>query len=104
MSLSPIHGVTPAGNTNGVSGPLHDTPITVSPAARRAPEPAAAARPTDIEVEKAVSTLNDFTAMVAQDVRFSVDEDSGKTVVKVVDTNTQEVLRQFPSAEALSIA
>ena len=56
------------------------------------------------EVENALKTLNQLTAMVAQDVRFTMDEESGKTIVKVVDTATQEVLRQFPSAEALSIA
>lgn len=56
------------------------------------------------EVESALKTLNEFTAMVAQDVSFTMDEESGKTIVKVVDTATQEVLRQFPSAEALSIA
>ena len=56
------------------------------------------------EVENALKTLNDYTAMVAQDVSFTMDKESGKTIVKVVDTATQEVLRQFPSAEALSIA
>jgi flagellar protein FlaG len=60
--------------------------------------------PAPAEVESALKTLNEFTAMVAQDVRFTMDEESGKTIVKVVDTATQEVLRQFPSAEALSIA
>jgi len=60
--------------------------------------------PAPTEVDKALKTLNEFTAMVAQDVRFTMDEESGKTIVKVVDTATQEVLRQFPSAEALSIA
>ena len=77
----------------------------VPPAA--APEVAKAKgndNPAATEVEKALKTLNEFTAMVAQDVRFSMDEESGKTIVKVVDTATQEVLRQFPSAEALSIA
>ena len=83
----------------------------------RAPAPAAPAAqanatakiqnndsPAPTEVEAALKTLNEFTAMVAQDVSFSLDEESGKTIVKVVDTATQEVLRQFPSAEALSIA
>jgi flagellar protein FlaG len=66
-----------------------------------APEQRAAA---PAEVEKALKTLNEFTAMVARDVRFTMDEESGKTIVKVVDTATEEVLRQFPSEEALSIA
>jgi flagellar protein FlaG len=80
-----------------------------APAAARAsaapsattPKPATAA---SHEVESALKTLNDYTAMVAQDVSFTMDEESGKTIVKVVDTATREVLRQFPSAEALSIA
>lgn len=42
--------------------------------------------------------------MAAQDVSFAMDEESGKTIVKIVDTATQQVLRQFPSEEALSIA
>ena len=68
--------------------------------------PAAAnnnAHPAPDEVEKALKTLNEFTATTAQDVRFSMDEESGKTIIKVVDTATQQVLRQFPSADALSI-
>jgi flagellar protein FlaG len=60
--------------------------------------------PAPAEVQDALKTLNDYTALVAQDVSFTMDEESGKTIVKVVDTATQEVLRQFPSAEALSIA
>ncbi|MGX9220748.1 flagellar protein FlaG [Massilia varians] len=75
-------------------------------AAASVPDSAAAteAPPSDSMVKDAVSTLNDFTALIAQDLRFSVDEESGKTVVKLIDSSTQEVLRQFPSEEALSIA
>jgi flagellar protein FlaG len=36
-------------------------------------------------------------------VRFSVDEDTGRTVVKVVDTQTDKVLRQIPTVEALKL-
>ena len=40
----------------------------------------------------------------AQGLRFSIDEDSGTTVVKLIDTETQTVLRQMPSVEALEIS
>ena len=33
---------------------------------------------------------------VAADIQFSVDEHSGRTVVKVVDTATGHILRQIP--------
>jgi flagellar protein FlaG len=41
---------------------------------------------------------------VASDIQFSIDEDTDTTVVKIVDRNTQEVIRQIPSEEMLEIA
>jgi flagellar protein FlaG len=37
-------------------------------------------------------------------LRFSVDQDTGKTVACLVDPRTGEVLRQVPSTEALALA
>jgi flagellar protein FlaG len=37
-------------------------------------------------------------------VEFSVDEQSGRTIVRVVDRNTKEIIRQMPSQETLEIA
>ena len=42
--------------------------------------------------------------MMANNLQFTVDEDTGIDVVKVVDTDTKEVIRQFPSEEILAIA
>ncbi len=41
---------------------------------------------------------------MSQDLEFSIDEDSDRTVVKIIDQKTKEVLRQIPSPEALAIA
>jgi flagellar protein FlaG len=65
---------------------------------KQGPEPARNA------IETAVNKLNENTQFSAQGLRFSIDEESGKTVVKIVDSATQEVLRQFPSADALALA
>jgi flagellar protein FlaG len=40
----------------------------------------------------------------SQTLEFSVDDDSKKIVVKLIDQSTKEVLRQIPSAEALEMA
>lgn len=56
------------------------------------------------EVQDAAQKIEQFTQNIAQNLKFSVDEDTGKTVVKIVDTQTQEVIRQIPSEEAISIA
>jgi flagellar protein FlaG len=39
-----------------------------------------------------------------RDLQFSVDEESGRTVVTVRNSATGEVIRQIPDAEALRIA
>jgi flagellar protein FlaG len=37
-------------------------------------------------------------------MRFHVDQDTGKTVIALVDPANGEVIRQFPTAEALEVA
>ena len=49
-------------------------------------------------------TINRQLQTVAPNLRFSVDEDTGKTVVRVVDTDTGETIRQVPSEEVLAIS
>jgi len=39
-----------------------------------------------------------------RDLQFSVDEETGKTVVTVRDKATGEIIRQIPDAEALRIS
>ena len=56
-------------------------------------------------LEKSVSQLNEIVQSVQRDLEFSIDETSGDTVViKVLDTKTDEVIRQIPSEEVLAIA
>jgi len=56
------------------------------------------------DVADAVKLLNNFVETQSQGIQFSLDDGSGKIVVKIVDVETNAVLRQIPSAEALSIA
>lgn len=56
------------------------------------------------KVEQAVSQVNEFVQNLNRDLQFTVDEDSGRTVIKVLDTETKEVIRQIPPEELLRIA
>ena len=56
------------------------------------------------EVKDAVNQIQHFTQTLAPNLQFSIDEETGKTVVKIMDAQTQEVIRQFPSEEAITIA
>jgi flagellar protein FlaG len=48
--------------------------------------------------------MNESMLGSSQSLQFSIDEDSKDIVVKVIDQNTNEVVRQIPSKEALQIA
>lgn len=55
-------------------------------------------------LDDAVSSINTVLNVRAQSLEFKVDEESKRTVVTVIDKDTQEVIRQMPSREALEIA
>ena len=95
-----------------------------SQAAVAPPRPAAASEPKPIEIklpgqappqqpsqaqaeqamEQAVEAVQKAVAPVARDLRFSIDKETGKTIISVVDAMTNEVIRQIPGEEILAIA
>lgn len=64
----------------------------------------AAAPASREEVEAAVATIQDFVQSVRRDLNFSLEEGSGRVVVKVMDSGSGDVIRQIPSEEALQLA
>ena len=72
-------------------------PVAV-PQVQSAPQPSAEA------LNNAVATINNVMQHANLDLKFSVDTDSNRTVVKMVDTSTGELIRQFPSESALAIS
>lgn len=55
-------------------------------------------------VHGAVAHINRVLASASRVLAFSVDEVTGKTVVRVMDQTTGSVVRQIPSEEALALA
>jgi flagellar protein FlaG len=56
------------------------------------------------EISEAVTRINEIVQSVQRDLSFNVDEDSGQTIIRVVDSGSGELIRQIPSEEALAIA
>lgn len=56
------------------------------------------------ELEQAISEIASAVQNAQRNLNFSVDESSGRTIVKVIDSQTDEVIRQIPSEEALALA
>ncbi len=55
-------------------------------------------------LEKVVSQLNAYIQNTQRDVDFSVDDATGRVVVRVIDSESEEVIRQIPSEEMLAIS
>lgn len=57
----------------------------------------------DVQKELMASTRQ-IQQQTASNIEFSIDDESRRSVVKVVDGESGEVLRQFPTEEALRVA
>lgn len=57
------------------------------------------------KVEQAVKELKQLVdPVVANGLNFSIDDSTGKTIVRITDGETGEMIRQIPSEEMLEIA
>ena len=61
-------------------------------------------QPTKEVVAKAAADLQNFVQSMGRNLSFSVDETTGYHVVRVVNPNTGELVRQLPSEELLKVA
>lgn len=84
-----------AAETSQIAEAVRVSPDAVQAAAKVA-DPA--------EVRSAVDKLNKTVSALNQSLQFSVDSDTKINVVKLVDVNSHEVIRQIPSEEVLNIA
>lgn len=56
------------------------------------------------ELEKAVSDIQEFVKASQRELGFSIDDSTGTLVVKVIATDSGEVIRQLPTEAALKLA
>jgi flagellar protein FlaG len=70
-------------------------------------EQSAAVKDEQSEAEvlaEVVEQLSEVVTLMNKGLAFSVDEDSGSAIVKVMDIDTGDIIRQIPSDEALELA
>jgi len=56
------------------------------------------------EISEAVTKLSDHAQSISRDLEFTIDEELNRTIITVYDSETEEVIRQIPSEEVLSLA
>jgi len=60
--------------------------------------------PPERQLNDALQSINKALQQLSPDLQFEVDPDTKRPIVKVVDQQTKEVIRQMPTAEALEIS
>lgn len=93
MLISLMGSASPASFAPGKAAPAAHAPAQV------APPPV-----DDTQLKKAIAAANESVAAHGSSVEFSVDPQHGTTIVRVVDKNTGQLIRQMPSAELIEIA
>ncbi|MFL1552789.1 flagellar protein FlaG [Pseudomonas sp. D47] len=94
-------------NTPYASGTAQPSPAPVAQAktiASTSSEPVQGEEPQRVALEKAVTDIREFVQASQRNLDFSIDDSTGKVVVKVIATDSGEVIRQIPSETALKLA
>jgi flagellar protein FlaG len=58
---------------------------------------------TPEQLQQVAQQLQDFVGNMNRGLEFSVDKDSGRDVIKVIDRKSGDLVKQFPSEEVLSL-
>ncbi|MBI5438158.1 MAG: flagellar protein FlaG [Nitrosomonadales bacterium] len=64
----------------------------------------AAVQPTVAQLKSTVDNINKILKQSNNALEFNMDADTKKLTVKLVDTETGDVIRQFPSEDMLAIS
>ncbi|BBP00871.1 flagellar protein FlaG [Sulfuriferula nivalis] len=92
------------GSTGLAATPDTGAAKVASPAPTPTPAPAPEKSATSQQLHAAVDTMNHAMAQSNQSLQFSVDTETKRPVVTVVDSQTGDVIMQFPSKAILAIA
>jgi flagellar protein FlaG len=61
-------------------------------------------QPSDEQVKKITDELQRRVTAVASELEFTVDQSTGRLIVKVTDSRTKEVIMQIPSDQMLQLS
>ena len=87
---------TPAGQAapaNGKTLPTGGNALPASPPPPPAPN-----------IDQAIKQIQDYLASSSRKLQFQIDDATGRTIIRVTNPETGEVIRQIPSEEVLRIS
>jgi flagellar protein FlaG len=84
--------------------PALHSPTHSAPAAASVPDAAHSPELTEEVIRAVAEQIESYLRANGRNLQFSVDQETGRTVVTVRDSASGEIIRQIPDAEALRIA
>ena len=78
--------------------------VILTTAAESEPAVAASMATESAELKAVVSKLNDHVQNISRTLSFSVEQVTGVMVIQVIDSETDELIRQIPNEQALELA
>jgi flagellar protein FlaG len=102
MEIQQTSAVGPA--PQALPAPRDTSTAAIPAAAAPAVAPAKPKDPQQDQITKAVEEMQKTVGAIATDLRFSVDKDSGRLIVSVIDSKTHQVVRQIPSEDIMKMA
>jgi len=110
LQISSAQATTkPAANTQLVEQTQQSQPTqqTQQPPETKKPEgpsPAELSEQSAEAIQETVAAINDFMSQFKRTLNFSVDIAAGQTIIKVIDTSNDELVRQIPSEDFIEIS
>jgi flagellar protein FlaG len=97
---------SPAGTTSVPGQPAPSAEHARAAGRSEEINPSVFSQPAKLEqaIQESVEKINEFIGPYVTSLQFSMEKELGKIVVKVLDTETKEVIKQFPSEDILSLA
>ena len=106
-----IDGTSPFNTADSSAAPAARPPATVADvtagvasAVVNSATAAKPARPDPQKAAQAAQEINDFLKSSSAGIEFQVDKQSERVIVRVVDTETKQLIRQVPTEEMVAIS
>ena len=98
-------GLQPAVNTSvPTTANAEKSVAVVEPTSSTLPESKETVQLDSEALGQAVSKLNDYVQNIRRTLSFSISETTGRTIIEVYDSETDELIRQIPPDQTVKLA
>ncbi len=109
MSIQPIStSMLQQSSSESTAVPLEAKSVATPVNEMQAPQPVQSAKGsgsvTQEQLKDAVKKVQEYIAPFNDALEFSLNDDTNQMVVKIIDRDTKEVIRQMPSEEMIAVA